>query len=117
MARVTAAAFREGERVLAGQLLVRLDTRDLSRRREQAAAGQDVARAALSLAQVNVERMRALVEALPPRTLGNDTQTITVSAGVVCRVPAAGEGAETLLRDADAALYRAKRDGRNCVRE
>jgi multidrug efflux pump subunit AcrA (membrane-fusion protein) len=60
MARVTAAAFREGERVLAGQLLVRLDTRDLSRRREQAAAGQDVARAALSLAQVNVERMRAL---------------------------------------------------------
>lgn len=63
------------------------------------------------------ERMRALVEALPPRTLGNDTQTITVSAGVVCRVPAAGEGAETLLRDADAALYRAKRDGRNCVRE
>ena len=52
-----------------------------------------------------------------PRTLGNDTQTITVSAGVVCRVPAAGEGAEALLRDADAALYRAKRDGRNCVRE
>lgn len=63
------------------------------------------------------ERMRALVEALPPRMLGNDTQTITLSAGVVCRVPAPGEGSEALLRDADAALYRAKRDGRNCVRD
>ncbi len=62
------------------------------------------------------ERMRALVEALPPRTLGNDTQTITLSAGYTCRVPAAGEEAEALLREADAALYRAKHDGRNCVR-
>ena len=63
------------------------------------------------------ERMRALVEALPPRTLGNDTETLTVSAGVLSRVPGGSERPEDLLRDADAALYRAKRDGRNCVRE
>lgn len=59
--------------------------------------------------------MRALVEALP-RALGNDTQTITLSAGLLSRVPPRGQHAEELLRDADAALYRAKRDGRNCVR-
>lgn len=60
MARVTEAAFREGERVRPGQVLVRLDTRDLSKRRVQAAAGRDGARAALDLARTNVERMRAL---------------------------------------------------------
>ncbi|MEO8461508.1 MAG: diguanylate cyclase, partial [Dokdonella sp.] len=62
------------------------------------------------------ERMRALVEALPPRALGNDTQTITLSAGVVNRVPAVGEHADDLLAEADTAMYRAKREGRNCVR-
>jgi diguanylate cyclase (GGDEF)-like protein len=62
------------------------------------------------------ERMRALVEALPPRALGNDHDTITLSAGILSRVPAAGERAEDFLRDADAALYRAKSEGRNCVR-
>lgn len=60
MARVTEATFREGERVRPGQVLVRLDTRDLSKRRVQAAAGRDGARAALDLARTNVERMRAL---------------------------------------------------------
>ncbi len=62
------------------------------------------------------ERMRALVEALPPRRLGNDADTVTLSAGIVSRIPAKGEHADALLREADAAMYRAKRDGRNCVR-
>lgn len=61
------------------------------------------------------ERMRALVEALPPRTLGNDSQTITISAGVMSRVPAPGDHAADLLRDTDSALYRAKHEGRNRV--
>lgn len=61
------------------------------------------------------ERMRALVEALPPRTLGNDTQTITISAGVLSRVPVPGDHGEDLLRDTDTALYRAKNEGRNRV--
>ncbi len=61
------------------------------------------------------ERMRALVEALPPRALGNDTHTITISAGAVSRVPVEDESADSLLHDADMALYRAKHGGRNQV--
>ncbi len=61
------------------------------------------------------ERMRALVEALPPRTLGNDIATLTLSAGVLSRVPRAEEGPDDLFRAADAALYCAKHEGRNRV--
>ncbi len=61
------------------------------------------------------ERMRALIEALPARTLGNDTQTITISAGVMSRIPAPDDNGADLLRDADTALYRAKNEGRNRV--
>ena len=57
------------------------------------------------------ERMRALVEALPPRTLGNRVQTVTISAGVLSRIPVPGDHAADLLREADLALYRAKRRG------
>jgi diguanylate cyclase (GGDEF)-like protein len=59
--------------------------------------------------------MRALVEALPPRLLGNDVQTLTLSAGVICRVPRVDERAEDLLAAADATLYEAKHKGRNRV--
>ncbi len=62
------------------------------------------------------ERMRALVEALPPRALGNESQTITISAGYLSRVPEPHETAVQLLERADAALYEAKRDGRNRIR-
>jgi diguanylate cyclase (GGDEF)-like protein len=61
------------------------------------------------------ERMRALVEALPPRVLGNDSDTITISAGILSRAPREREHAADLLNDADAALYQAKRDGRNRI--
>ncbi len=61
------------------------------------------------------ERMRALVEALPPRTLGNDTHTITLSAGILSRIPSAEDDAASLLHAADSALYEAKRSGRNRV--
>lgn len=62
------------------------------------------------------EQMRALVAALPPRMLGNDVIGLTLSAGVASRVPDAKDRVEDLLHEADAALYRAKQDGRNCVR-
>jgi diguanylate cyclase (GGDEF)-like protein len=61
------------------------------------------------------ERMRALVEALPPRTLGNDEHSVTLSAGALNAVPRADEQASDLLRLTDAALYAAKRAGRNRV--
>ena len=59
------------------------------------------------------ERMRALVEALPPRALGNNTETVTVSAGFLARIPEPGETSSDLFNAADAALYAAKKAGRN----
>jgi diguanylate cyclase (GGDEF)-like protein len=59
------------------------------------------------------ERMRARVAGLAPREIGNDHEGLTLSAGYVVRVPAADETADQLLGAADAALYAAKRGGRN----
>ena len=73
--------------------------------------------ASVDVVEVIAERMRALVEALPPRVLGNASQTLTISAGFVCRVPSANERAADLLAEADGALYDAKREGRNRVRQ
>ena len=44
------------------------------------------------------------------------SRSVTISAGVASRRVASREQVEQLLRDADAALYEAKRCGRNCVR-
>jgi diguanylate cyclase (GGDEF)-like protein len=46
---------------------------------------------------------------------GVETLRVTVSIGI-CEAPERGAGLDTLLASADAALYRAKADGRNCVR-
>ncbi len=70
----------------------------------------------LTLVEQIAERMRLLVQALPPRTIGNDRQTLTISAGILSTRPSQEMQTATLLAAADQALYRAKADGRNCVR-
>lgn len=61
------------------------------------------------------ERMRATVENGADDMVADDLVAVTCSFGVACR----GEGrdnADALLEAADSALYRAKSEGRNCVR-
>jgi len=60
------------------------------------------------------ESVRAQVMAIDTRRWLADRR-ITVSVGVTVSV-AAGDSPSTMLRRADAALYEAKRGGRNCVR-
>jgi diguanylate cyclase (GGDEF)-like protein len=59
------------------------------------------------------ESLRATMEATPVFTPDDGTR-LTVSIGVAAHRP--GDSNDTLLTRADRALYRAKRDGRNCVR-
>jgi len=48
---------------------------------------------------------------------GLENRTIFVSASIgVCHFPEHGEDAETLIRNADTAMYQAKRDGRDCTK-
>ena len=63
MAKVISAQFQDGQRVKANQILVRLDTRDLSAKHKQASAGEGAATTALEVAEANLRRMRSLVEA------------------------------------------------------
>jgi len=67
--------------------------------------------AALSLA----ESFRADIEAMQT-PFGGQTLRFTASFGVACSPPGQPATPQTLLAQADAALYQAKHDGRNCVR-
>ena len=68
-------------------------------------------------ARVLAEKIRAAVEQCSVPLPGTATvNRVTISAGVAsCFLASAGD-AHNLMRDADIALYRAKSDGRNCVR-
>jgi len=63
--------------------------------------------------QHTAERIRKNIEDRVRVGSLEDQRIVTVSLGVACLRP--GEDAETLLHRVDAALYRAKKDGRNRV--
>ena len=71
----------------------------------------------LAVARELAERIRAAVERCDVAIPGTAVASrLTISAGVARRQLASDADAHQLLRDADAALYRAKSDGRNCTR-
>ena len=65
-----------------------------------------------ALAAVLAERLRAAV-----RHSLTGEQTVTVSIGYACQSGAMFESADQLFEAADAALYSAKQQGRNCIAE
>jgi len=67
----------------------------------------------ISSAECSAETAQRILDALkPPFLLGNDYLHITSSIGIAL-YPDDGEDAETLIKNADAALYSAKAKGRN----
>ena len=63
-----------------------------------------------------MERMRAAVQALGlPHAKATVTGVVTISIGVASCVPQQGQSSASLLQAADAAMYRAKNQGRNKV--
>jgi diguanylate cyclase (GGDEF)-like protein len=71
--------------------------------------------ATLPEAAATAERIRAALEA-EPLLVGGATIPATASFGAAEARKGGGDTLESLLRDADAALYAAKREGRNRVR-
>lgn len=67
-----------------------------------------------SHAGIAAEDIRQRIARLRTASPNGDAVTITVSIGVAERLP--GESGDSLIARADAALYRAKRDGRNRIR-
>jgi diguanylate cyclase (GGDEF)-like protein len=71
--------------------------------------------ATLDQARAIAERIRASVAALSLQTPSGTSVSITISAGVAAWLPSTTRHPDDLLREADDALYRAKREGRNRV--
>jgi diguanylate cyclase (GGDEF)-like protein len=73
-----------------------------------------LAGAPIDAAQKRAEGLREQLRLLPVQHAGQLLGSITVSIGVAA-FPTYSSNAETLLKAADEALYRAKRGGRNRV--
>ncbi len=99
MARVVDASFREGNRVEADRVLLRLDTRDLLARKRQAEALCETASSALRVARLNEERMRNLQRS------GTVSSSQLESAEVACaQANAEAEGARSGLEELEVNL-------------
>ena len=72
--------------------------------------------AELAAALAQAQRLRLAMEARAFENRHCDGGLVTVSIGVAACIPGHGAGADVLLVPADAALYDAKRSGRNRVR-
>ena len=66
-------------------------------------------------ARIAVERVRSVVERLAIKQTAGGGGVLTLSAGIAAYAPGDPTTAEDLLRQADAALYRAKSAGRNRI--
>jgi diguanylate cyclase (GGDEF)-like protein len=77
-----------------------------------------MARTDLEGAVLLAESFRSQVEALgiPHTGSSSESRVVTLSMGVATSVPSKDRLPSELIAAADQALYRAKRDGRNCVR-
>ncbi|MGZ5819591.1 MAG: diguanylate cyclase [Burkholderiaceae bacterium] len=71
--------------------------------------------APLSGAIVVAERIRAAIERLDLSEHGGQENNVTISIGVATTIPQQAGGFSRLVAAADAALYQAKREGRNRV--
>ncbi|MBS1241568.1 MAG: hypothetical protein H6R40_995 [Gemmatimonadetes bacterium] len=93
MARVTEVTVREGDRVSAGQVLVRLDARDLEAKRGQTDAGLAAAEAAHQEALAQARRIRALYadSAAPKATLDAVEAGLARAEAAVRQARAAGD--------------------------
>lgn len=97
MASVMEVSVREGDRVARGQVLVRLDARDVEARRAQATAGREAAEAAYREAELMVGRMRAL----HADSAAAQAQLDAAEAGYA-RAKAGVEGARAAAAEAEA---------------
>jgi RND family efflux transporter MFP subunit len=95
MGTITSVLVQEGDRVRAGQPLLRIDARDLVAKESQVAAGRSEAEAVLREAELHAERMRALYadEAAPKAQLD---AAETGLARARAAVASAAAGAEEL---------------------
>jgi diguanylate cyclase (GGDEF)-like protein/PAS domain S-box-containing protein len=67
-------------------------------------------------AQIIADQIRCAVEQQQIPHEDNSHRVVTISAGCAAQTPERGLHCARLLESADAALYQAKSDGRNCVR-